>query len=310
MTKESKIKEATKKFVSPNSEDYKRFNNKEKSVLPLKLNYELDGSNLTVVGTKHMHQLQGENRKNAEDAFEKAVLHYIDKTPKEKQLIIVEGFHVNIPQHITQENAWKEGEMMITAFLANENKVKIISPDRQTYQESIRNLKLKGFTKEEVCLFYMARQVPYMEDKYGNLDSALLPFVSMLAKESKLINTKEPTKEETSKIIDRLNELFREIYSKPMIVKKKSVMHSNINSAEASKIMDPATPVTDPKNSKLLNNLSLGENKMRDAKIIEYIVDAKDSGASPFVIYGRSHIATIKPALDYIYGEPKSIENT
>jgi hypothetical protein len=311
-TKSSKtenVRESFKKFAEYGSEEYHKFNGNEKSVLPLIVRYE----GCTVVGTWHLRQIGDEKiRDTVRGGVEKAVLDYIKATPKEKRFVMVEGINggnvitedgrINIPFK-SLDSAMKNGEPMGVLYLAKEHGIRAISPE-PTDKESIRHLQIKGFTKEEAMLFFISRQLPYVEQ--GKMNEFLPWFVSRLAQESKYLK-KEPTNEEVMTIIKKQNALFEKLYGKPMIITENGTMRSNLTPSEVNRLISPALVVDRPKEAKLLNHINFELDIIRNKKIIEEMAKATDSGLSPFVIYGRSHIAIMKPVLDYLYGEPLEV---
>jgi len=312
-TGKEKLAESFKKFAKYGTDEYHKFNGDEKSVLPLVVKYK----DCTVVGTWHLRQIgDDKNRKLVREAIEKAVLDYIKTTPKEKRFIMVEGVtggnvilkdgkvNPNMPFK-DLDSAMKNGEPMGVLYLAKEHDIRATSPE-PTDKESIRRLQLRGFTKDEALLFFISRQLPYVEQ--GKMNEFLPWFVSHLSQESRYVK-KEPTNEEVMDIIKRQNALFEKLYGKPMIITENGVMRSNLTTSEVNRLISPSAVVDKPKEAKLLNHINFELDIIRNKKIVEELKKATDSGLSPFIIYGRSHIAIMKSGLDYLYGEPKSIEN-
>jgi hypothetical protein len=307
-TKSGKLSESFKKFTKYGSEEYHKFNDgNEKSILPLIVRYK----DCTAIGTWHLHLISDKKiYELVSKAIEKEFLDYIKVTPKEKRFVMVEGIIggnvISKEGKVNPKMPFKDfdsavkgrGENIGVLYLAKEYEIRAISPE-PTDRECIRYLLKSGFTKDEALLFHIARQI---FDK-GKFNESMPQFVSHLIKESRYSN-KEPTNEEIMNIIKRQNALFEKLYGKPMIIMENGTMYSNLTAIEVNRFYSPAWVVDRPKEAKLLNHMNFDVDILRNKKIVEDLKTATDSGLHPFVIYGRSHIAIIKPALDYLYGEP------
>jgi hypothetical protein len=305
-----KVNEAFKRFAKYGSEEFLKFNG-GKSALPLVVKYE----NCTAVGIWHIQQLEDEeNKKLVRNSLYKIVSDYISETTKDKRLIMVEGLYgknvlqdgkINIPFGDFDE-AIKKGENIATLFLAKENGINAMSPELQV-KESVRKLLLKGFTKDEILLFFIARQIPYIDK--DRLTEGLNRTVSYMISEFGPVKSPKPTNSEVSGIIKDLNALFEKTYNKPMFKEDHGVLYPNITMREVNTFYSPAIVVTKHQDAKLLNLIAYEMDILRNKKIIQELARATDKGLSPFIVYGRSHIAIIKPALDYMYGKPIKVQS-
>lgn len=299
-----KLQDAFKRIAEWDSKVYRELNGNRDSVSPLVVKYR----ECILVGSWHLHLVHDEKKWTLiKDAICSAFKAYLDETPEAKRLVMIEGMHnkkgshdvENTPNFSNLESAMKWGEPMGVLFLSKEENVRVIYPEPDD-TDSISYLVAKGFTRDEAILFFIARGLPGIERQKA--PSKLVSFVSYL-----LTGDRDSGTLDRTIVMDkllRLSTLFEELYGKPLVRMEDGIVHSNITSDEVVDLINPTLPVVNPRNAKLLNYINLELDVLRNEAIIEDIAKATDEGLRPFVIYGRSHIAVIKPAIDYLYGEP------
>ena len=124
---------------------------------PIAFRYETDSNMVTLMGT--VHQYNPENPMIQE--VKSQVENYLQVSPKEKQLVMVEGFHGGaIPDWNSLEEAIEaSGETGAAAFLAKQSGGEVTSPEVPN-EQVIARLKELGFTADKIALRDILKSLP------------------------------------------------------------------------------------------------------------------------------------------------------
>ena len=294
---------AFKLFADYNGNEYKKLNGTHKKFSLLVLNYRYRKSTITLIGTWHIEKTNVAKQEIIK-GIKSQVLNYFMKTPRNKRIIMVEGFSGLSPLcRDTLERSFDMGEPSGVTFLAKEKGAEVISPE-PTMENQIKDLYALGFTKYQIMLHYVVRQLSWEVETQAvnaneimNMQRLAVQLGDGKAKkfgEDYIFNT----------IIPKLNAEMSKLKGKPLFRRRGNLIFSNYDSDELDPLTDPALPTIHPEKAILTNEIAFYVSDIRNENIIHEIDKAIKSGKSPLAVYGRSHVARIKPALDYLYGKP------
>jgi len=113
----------------------------------------------------------------------------------------------------------------------------------------------------------------------------------------KLDELKAELNQKVSELLPTLNELYRpNLDSKDLLVAAEDGS-IGVNPDLADNIAEITMDRLNWSGEHRLNEVAKLSMEMRDRFILHRVLEAYDSGKSPFVVYGGSHIVTLKPAL-------------
>jgi hypothetical protein len=261
--------------------------------LPIILIYKYTDSELTMVGEFHSHD--PENGMNKE--IRKAALDYMTRVPRERRLFIVEGFGDMPPfgAETFEKSVAKGGAGMGIAFLANSSNSKVISPEFSS-QEMIRILLEKGFSKEEVSLHEFLKEAIMMMRRNDVIDiesksNYIVNRAKLLGSISKEWRDIANEQDAALKIAQKMNEISEKQTGKKLFTIESRTIRSNIQDEDFRRFQSSYWGTF-----KALD-------VFRDEKLLTAIYNSIEKGMEPFVVYGSGHVLSLKPALDYLYGE-------
>ncbi len=281
-------------------EEYRRLNGTRKFSL-LVLEYGTGKAGITLLGTRHIHRNRG-NASKIKRSVTSLVLDYFKRTPKSKRLVMVEGFADGQPVCAdTKEKSFDMGEPAGVVFLAKRTGTGVISPE-PSMPEQMRYLLSLGFSREEAMLHYIVRQVPG-DIEAEALNSRGISYIGRIAIVAGDMKAEKLGNEYViNHVIPRLNRMMRKLKGKNLFRKKEGLIVSDFSPDQLYPLTNPTLKLTK------INKIAYNVSDIRDRSIISRIESSVKSGKSPLVVYGRSHIARIKPALDYLYGKPVKIK--
>ena len=219
---------------------------------------------------------------------------YLTRVPKEKQLVMVEGFHTKNPsaQPTLEESVRIGGEAQATVFLAQEADTEVISPEPD--DKSVTEYCIaEGFTREEIALHFALRSVPGVVRRDKPLDQAALKGCL----EAGLIERQRATEDQEgaeAEAVTLINHQAEKSLGRAFLAEDQS---ASITTEDAMTLLRP-----DPEGA-ITNRIGIACNKARDEYILDTIDAAIKEGKSPMVVYGASHLVCIRPALEYLYAD-------
>jgi hypothetical protein len=294
---------AFKLFADYNSDEYRKLNGTHKKFSLLVLNYRYRKSAITLIGTWHIEKTKGAKQEMIK-GIKSQVLNYFMKTPRNKRILMVERSRYGSPFcGDTLEKSFDMGEPSGVTFLAKEKGAKVISPE-PAMENQIKELSALGFTKYQIMLYYVVRELPSEIETQAVNDYEIMNIQRLAV----LLGDRKAKKFEEdyifNTIIPKLNAEMSKLKGKPLFKRRGNLIFSNYDSDELYPLTDPTLPAIHPEKAILTNEIAFNVSYIRDKNIIREIDKAIKSGKSPLAVYGRSHVARIKPALDYLYGKP------
>lgn len=216
---------------------------------------------------------------------------YISRVPKDRRLIIVEGFVGDPTCESTLEKSVKlGGEPAGVTFLAKERGVLVISPEPHYKFEAAEFIK-QGFKPEQVAVYYGLRLIPGSQENNISREEA-----AVIALDRAGVTPRHDLKVKTDNIVGALwtlneiakNELGHELVSK----------YNKLN-LSADQVHQLLTPNKSNKAS-TVNHLAAASSRLRDIYLLKQIYQCLNEGKSPLVVYGASHTVKLKPAIEYL----------
>lgn len=288
---------------------------------PRVFTYNTEGGQIVMLGTAHTKQLEDPGSQASEELQRKYKMlqqvvtegnNYLNRTPQNKALVMVEGFHGGIiPQWSSIEEAVAaSGEMGAVSYMAYEKGVEVVSPEVKT-EEVVEKLKAQGVPTDRVALFYTLRAMPNVISQ-GKIDE--LPrhvYHAQLVAGAEWVQPL--TNEEEQRIILEPEEAKRkgEEVLKACIPKLNGAMQAvngqNVFDEATGQILiseDELTELTSPRSEKFdtpLNQISRVDNETRDDYLLDEIHKATENGKSPLVVFGGTHALKVNPALRYLH---------
>ncbi|MDE1873777.1 MAG: hypothetical protein KGI04_01505 [Candidatus Micrarchaeota archaeon] len=304
-----RLENAFKRFAAYDSEEYLKLNGDHRKFSLLVLHYNYRQSTITLIGTWHLGQdREVERHRRITNAIKSRVLKYFGETPKNRRMLMVEGFTSGRPIcSDTLEKSFDRGEPQGVTFLAKQRGAKVVSPE-PPMSAQIRELSKRGFGKYQIILHYVVRQLPW-EIVYKSVNSQEIGYMERLA-EGSGGRRHGPRGAEyvLRRVIPRLNAEMKRIGGKPLFGLAGSLLVPNYSSDELRPLTDPSLQARSRKREAITNEIAYNVSDIRNRKIISEIDKEVRAGKSPLVVYGRSHFARMKPAFDYMYGKPLKVE--
>ena len=302
------IEEAHGKILRFGTKDLEDQEIKKKPEVPLLFTYKTETGQVNMIGVAHTSDVKSPMMQK----ITQEVGNYLNRTPKEKAIVMVEGFHGGpIPEWTSFDEAVNSSqEAGATAFMAREKGVEVISPE-VPMEDVVAKLKEQGVPADRIALFYSLRAMPNLV-RQGNLEA--LPRIIYRAQalaqagwipeftadeEQRLKSDPEEAKRKGSEIlrtaIPKLNGAMREINEQNVFNEEtQEVLFSEADLHE----------LTSPHSEKVetpLNQVARVDNEMRDDYLLDKIHEAVQNGKDPMVVYGGTHTVKINPALQHLY---------
>lgn len=266
------------------------------------LTYSFRQSKITLIGTRHIHR-ERKLLPKIQKGITSEALRYLRSTSKNKRIVMVEGFDDVEPCGFdTAEESFKNGEPSGVTFLAKKAASAVMSPEPKT-EEQIKWLRKAGFSKENILLFYVARELSGGIGAQTVNNRSVRYVREMAIRLGDRKAQREGISYAVNSIVPRINRAMKGINGKALFVRKNDLIYSNLSTEELYTLANPTFHDKDPKHSTVLNEISYTLGELRDRKIIGEIEKAVWAGRSPFVVYGMGHIARLKPAFDTLYGK-------
>lgn len=305
MSGAGKLEEAYQRLGNYEGKEYRELNGTPGSVL-LKLVYSSGSVKVTLIGSQHIDR----NRERGSRIIKGIVSgfnSYLKRTPETRRLVMVEGFSGDPTCLDTLEKSFESGEPVGVTFLARNAGIEVFSPE-PTSRETVKELMAMGFGRHQILLHFVVRQTPQEMDSQ-RINQRVVPYAQYLAA---VMSSKGDGSLRTTRfisdVIPELNRMMEKLYGKKLFRIKNHLIYSNFTREELWSATNPTLPIVAKERSTVLNEIGYRVNEMRDRRILAEIWRVTRSGKSPFVVYGRSHVARIKPALDYLYGKPIKVE--
>lgn len=255
----------------------------------------------------HESRPEAESMRDTEAAF----ADYIAITPPERRCVIYEGderLFTDRDEAITQAT-----DSGLIQHLANKENVPAI-PGEPTESEVVAVMEQLGVSREELLALYVARgleaQVSSGETDflagYINHHAATLGIDGFhtfseaekqeIIESGKFDELKVELNNKVAQILPSLNKLY-----KPILDNKDLLVLADGKVAINPEFADDISEITVDKlnwsGEHRLNEVAKLSMEMRDRVIFNHILEAYNSGKSPFVVYGGSHVVTLEPAL-------------
>jgi hypothetical protein len=239
--------------------------------------------------------------------IEKEALAYINKVPESKRIFIAEGGNSTAAASTFEDSVSTGGEDTGLVYLAINSKSQIISPE-PSQKEAVQMLKSEGFNEDVIalhqflkCSVRMKREKEKVEIHKDKTDlmNNLIYYASTLSKISEDWAGIIKDENAISKITSRINAISkRYLDGKELFKIENGSVESNIDEREFSRFRTPNHNVYPT------NKTGKLEDGLRNEMLLTTIYESAKNGKSPFILYGGEHTIELKPALDYLYGEP------
>jgi len=255
-----------------------------------------------------------ENRPDAESMrdTEQAFADYLADTPAEQRFVVYEGDERVFDDR--DEAITKAADSGLVQHLAAKDHIPTVSGE-PTEAETTAIMEQLGVNQEELLALYVARglesQIANGEADflagYINFQAARLGMEGFhnysesekqeILASGKLDELKAELNQKVSELLPKLNELYRpNLDSKDLLVAAEDGS-IGVNPEFADNIAEITMDRLNWSGEHRLNEVAKLSMEMRDRVILHRVLEAYDSGKSPFVVYGGSHIVTLKPAL-------------
>ena len=255
-----------------------------------------------------------ENRPDAESMRDtaQAFADYLAATPAEQRFVVYEGdkrVFDNRDEAIT-----KAADSGLVQHLAAKEHIPTVSGE-PTEAETTAIMERLGVNQKELLALYVARGLEsqltngeadflagYIYSQAARLDMEGFHNYSESEKQEilasgKLDELKAELNQKVSELLPTLNELYRpNLDSKDLLVAAEDGS-IGVNPEFADNIAEITMDRLNWSGEHRLNEVAKLSMEMRDRVIFHRVLEAYNSGKSPFVVYGGSHIVTLKPAL-------------
>ena len=305
MATSKKLEGAFRYLSSYDGKEYRALDGTPESFL-LKIIYSSSSGGATFIGSQHIDRHR-ERSSRIIKGIVSSFNSYLKRTPIARRLVMVEGFSGDPTCLDTLEKSFESGEPVGVTFLARNAGIEVFSPE-PTSRETVKELMAMGFGKYQMLLYFVARQTPQEMDSQ-RINQRVVPYAQYLAA---VMSSKGDGSLRTTRfisdVIPELNRMMEKLYGKKLFRIKNHLIYSNFAREELWSATNPTLPIVAKEKSTVLNEIAYRVNEMRDRHILAEIWRVTRSGKSPFVVYGRSHVARLKPALDHLYGKPIKVE--
>lgn len=255
-----------------------------------------------------------ENRPDAESMrdTEQAFADYLASTPAEKRFIVYEGDARVFDDR--DEAITKAADSGLVQHLAAKEHIPTVSGE-PTEAETTSIMERLGVSQEELLALYVARglesqlasgEADFLAG-YVNFQAARLGiegFHDYSAQEKqeimssgKLDEVKAELNEKVGELLPTLNELYRPILDNKDLLVIADDGSIGVNPEFADSIGKVTMDRLNWSGEHRINEVAKLSMEMRDRVIFHRIIDAYNSGKNPLIVYGGSHIVTLKPAL-------------
>ena len=322
-----KEEEAWKSYVPIGSNAYKQANAKRIRAGKIEVDNlgELgdEGHSITLVASVKVDPETGkaisghENRPDAESMRDtaQAFADYLAATPAEQRFVVYEGdkrVFDNRDEAIT-----KAADSGLVQHLAAKEHIPTVSgePTEEEEEETTSIMERLGVNREELLALYVARglesqlangETDFLSG-YINYQAARLGIEGFhnysetekqeIVASGRLGELKAELNQKVSELLPKLNELYRpNLDSKDLLVAAEDGS-IGVNPEFADNIAEITMDRLNWSGEHRLNEVAKLSMEMRDRVIFHRVLEAYNSGKSPFVVYGGSHIVTLKPAL-------------
>jgi len=255
-----------------------------------------------------------ENRPDAESMRDtaQAFADYLAATPAEQRFVVYEGdkrVFDNRDEAIT-----KAADSGLVQHLAAKEHIPTVSGE-PTEAETTAIMERLGVNQKELLALYVARGLEsqltngeadflagYIYSQAARLDMEGFHNYSESEKQEilasgKLDELKAELNQKVSELLPTLNELYRpNLDSKDLLVAAEDGS-IGVNPEFADNIAEITMDRLNWSGEHRLNEVAKLSMEMRDRVIFHRVLEAYNSGKNPFVVYGGSHIVTLKPAL-------------
>ncbi len=227
---------------------------------------------LKYIGARHTWDPHHPDIKLIEDEF----YEFLSRTDNLNKVVFVEGNLKAKDTSKTNANI-NAGEGGLVSYLASSNNVEVYCPEPE--ETLIKSKLLKEFTREEISTFYFLRWVSLYYKM--NMRVSLEEFTNTIFLNwSKQLNWDD---------FDFSYENMRRI--------SKELLNGSIDINNKKDVSIMVLPIP---NKSVINNISIKVLFLRDQFILSEIEKFWKNGFSIFIVYGKIHAYTQKPALDTI----------
>lgn len=260
-----------------------------------------------------------ENRPDAESMrdTEQAFADYLATTPANERFVIYEGDARVFDDR--DEAVTKAADSGLVQHLAAKEHIPTVSGE-PTEAETTNIMERLGVSQEELLALYVARGLESQLASgdtdflagYVNFQAARLGiegFHDYSAQEKqeimssgKLDEVKAELNEKVGELLPTLNELYRQILDNKDLLVVGDDGSIGVNPEFSENIGEITMDRLNWSGGHRLNEVAKLSMEMRDRVIFHRIIDAYNSGKSPLIVYGGSHVVTLKSALKTYVG--------
>lgn len=256
-----------------------------------------------------------ENRPDAESmqATEQAFADYLVTTPLERRFVIYEGDERVFADR--DEAIVKAADSGLIQRLAAKEQIQTVSGE-PTDEEAVATMEKLGVSRKELLALHVARGLGahlsgqesdfiagYINYQASNLGIEGFTDYSDAEKqdivaEGRLDEVKAELNEKVAVLLPALNGLYREnLDGNDLFVTENGSVGVNPEFADTDIYLMTMDKLGWDGSSRL-NEVAKLNMEMRDRVIFHRILEAYNSGKSPFVVYGGSHVVTLKPVIE------------
>lgn len=318
--------EAWEHYTPIGSDEYEQAN--QERIRDAKIKVDTIGDNehsVTLVASVKVDPETGqaisghENRPDAESMrdTEQAFAEYLATTPANERFVIYEGDARVFDDR--DEAVTKAADSGLVQHLAAKEHIPTVSGE-PTEAETTNIMERLGVSQEELLALYVARGLESQLASgdtdflagYVNFQAARLGiegFHDYSAQEKqeimssgKLDEVKAELNEKVGELLPTLNELYRQILDNKDLLVVGDDGSIGVNPEFSENIGEITMDRLNWSGGHRLNEVAKLSMEMRDRVIFHRIIDAYNSGKSPLIVYGGSHVVTLKSALKTYVG--------
>ncbi len=256
----------------------------------------------------HENHPGAESMRDTEAAFDE----YLADTPPEQRVVIYEGDERLFEDR--DESIVQAADSGLVQHLAAKEHIPTVSGE-PTEAETTDIMERLGVSREELLALYVARGLePQLASGetdflagYINYQAARLGIEGFhdysesekqeIVAGGRLDELKAELNQKVSELLPTLNKLYQPILDNKDLLVAVEDGSIGVNPEFAGNIAEITMDRLNWSGEHRLNEVAKLSMEMRDRVIFHRIIEAHSSGKNPFVVYGGSHIVTLKPAL-------------
>lgn len=319
MTTDQKIEAAWEHYAPLGSEEYFKLNNiKRETKKILSYHHGAPDHQIVIIGSVNIDPKTGESISGHDLHPEARSMVDIETEFKEYQSAVTEAQRIIIfegsaqPEHATDRSQAisLHTESGLLQWLAQEHQVPAETgePEDEVIAAAMEEASID---RPSLAALYVVRSLSSRAD-LGDIGPYLAFHAAQVGVDGfrKFSEAEKQQLEEsggveavmnelTEKVISKLLPKFNELVGHELFVVKDGKVTIDVKSdfGDRDSLDQELMPLWEPNGSGPINQMSKQNSTLRDRFLFEKIIKLYESGKSPFIAYGGSHVACLEPAL-------------